>query len=179
MSARRLFAPSLPLLGGEVGLGEEAARHARVLRLAAGDAIELFDGEGLRALGTLEQVGARELVCRVDAPIATDEPLPRVHLILGLPKSGTLDDAIRAATEAGASSVHLLVAGHSVGRHIDRAAGRLDRLERVVREASRQCERDRRPVIHAPAALPELVERIPSNHLKLVASARDAGAFPS
>ncbi len=161
-----------------MSLGDEAARHARVLRLGPGDEVELFDGEGLRALGRVVRI-VPALVCAVGAPVATAEPLPRVHLVLGLPKSGTLDDAVRAATEAGASSVHLLVAANSVGRKAEKAAGRQERLERVIREASRQCERDRRPALHGPAELSALLARIPEGHVKLVASARDPGAWPT
>jgi 16S rRNA (uracil1498-N3)-methyltransferase len=178
VSARRLFAADLPRDGGVLRLGEDAARHARVLRLVPGDAVELFDGEGRRASGRITQI-APALVCEVGAPVAISEPMPRVHLVLGLPKSGTLDDAVRAATEAGASSVHLLVAANSVGRRPAAAGGRPARLERVVREASRQCERDLRPALHAPVDLPTLLARVPEGHAKLVASARQPGPWPA
>ncbi len=174
MTLRRLFAAPLPAGGGEVRLDDDATRHARVLRLGLGDDVELFDGEGRAARGRIARIGPG-LVCEVGAPEERPEPLPRVHLVLGAPKAGALDDAVRAATEAGATSIHLVAAGRSVGR---KAGDRLDRLERVAREASRQSERDRRPALHPVAELGDVLARVPDAHGKLVASARAPGPWP-
>ncbi len=179
MSARRLFAEGLPERGGELWLGAEATRHARVLRLGPGDPLELFDGEGGCAEGRIVRVEGGRLLCAAGPRRRAAAPAAAVHLVLGLPKSGTLDDAVRAATEAGATSIHLVVAERSPGRGAEeRADRRLARLERVVLEASRQCERDHRPPLNAPASLDAVLARIPSGAVRLLAAARDAGAWP-
>ena len=48
MSLRRLFAPLLPAAKTQLTLAEESHHHAQVLRLSAGDAVQLF---GLCPLG--------------------------------------------------------------------------------------------------------------------------------
>jgi 16S rRNA (uracil1498-N3)-methyltransferase len=125
------------------------------------------------------RVEGGRLLCAAGPRRCAVAPATEVHLILGLPKSGTLDDAVRAATEAGAASIHLVVAERSPGRGAEeRAERRLARLERVVLEASRQCERDRRPALHAPSPLDAVLARIPASATRLLAAARDAGAWP-
>jgi 16S rRNA (uracil1498-N3)-methyltransferase len=179
LSARRLFAEALPEGGGELRLGAEAARHARVLRLGPGDPLELFDGEGGRAEGRIARVDAGGLACEVGPRADAPPPAFEVHLVLGLPKAGVLDDAVRAATEAGAASIHLMVAEHSPGRSADeRAERRRARLERIVIEAARQCERDRRPALFAPASLEDAFARLPAGAPRLLAAARDPGPWP-
>jgi 16S rRNA (uracil1498-N3)-methyltransferase len=180
LSARRLFAPSLPEHGGELWLGAEAARHVRVLRLRVDDPLVLFDGEGGRAEGLIVRVESGSLLCKAGPRTLAAEPVTAVHLVLGLPKSGSLDDAVRGATEAGVTSIHLFAADFSPGRSTEeRAQRRLARLERVAREASRQCERDRQPLLHAPTTLDAVLAQIPGGASKLLASAREPAPWPS
>ncbi|NOY93815.1 MAG: 16S rRNA (uracil(1498)-N(3))-methyltransferase, partial [Deltaproteobacteria bacterium] len=72
MTERRLFAPELPPEGGEVSLDVESRRHARVLRLAPGAPLTLFDGRGGLATGVLLEGGR----CRVDAPTLAPRLVP-------------------------------------------------------------------------------------------------------
>jgi 16S rRNA (uracil1498-N3)-methyltransferase len=179
LSARRLFAEGLPEGGGALWLGADAARHARVLRLGPGDPLELFDGEGGRAEGRIERVEGGRLLCALGPRVRVPPPAIEVHLVIGLPKAGILDDAVRAATEAGVTTIHLVVAEHSPGRSADeRAERRLARLERIVLEAARQCERDHRPPLFAPTSLEAALSRIPEGCPRLLAAAREPGPWP-
>jgi 16S rRNA (uracil1498-N3)-methyltransferase len=56
------YAPDLPRAGGEVSLGESAARHAGARRLTEGDAIRLTDGAGIIGLAEIRRLRKRELV---------------------------------------------------------------------------------------------------------------------
>lgn len=66
--------------GGSISLGEDAARHIKVLRLGAGAAVELRSGAGRVASGTLLRVSKNHAVVEV---LTTDEiqpPLP-IHIL--------------------------------------------------------------------------------------------------
>ncbi|HEX6245477.1 MAG TPA: RNA methyltransferase PUA domain-containing protein, partial [Polyangiales bacterium] len=61
VGARRFHCPSLE--GSEFELDEAAAQHARVLRLAPGAEVELFDGRGRRAPARVDQLTKGRLRC--------------------------------------------------------------------------------------------------------------------
>ena len=73
-------AAALPAAGGVVELDDDAAHHARVRRLAAGDPVAVTDGRGRLATGTLARADKRgaavELLETRDVP-----PPPAVHLL--------------------------------------------------------------------------------------------------
>ncbi len=175
---RRLRAePPLPPVGASLALSPEASHHARVLRLAAGDSVVLFDGLGHEADAILEALepALTLRVTRSRAPSALDRgPV----LVQCLPKGKKLDEIIRAATEIGVSAIHLALSERSIARPDEaRAIGRLDRLQRIVDEALRQSEGTTRPELHAPAPLRDVALRAPASAPRIVLSPREGAAF--
>jgi len=167
---RRLYSDGLPPAGGRVTLSAEAARHARVLRLSRGDAVRLFDGRGGEADATVVSLSGDELVC--DTSTRESVALgggPPVALILGLPKGSKLDAIVRSTTELGVSSIHLAICERSVARpDRRRASARVDRLERIAREAARQSRRASVPPIVAPAPVAEVARRPAAGDTRVV-----------
>lgn len=60
--------------GERVELGEGAAHHAAVKRLAIGDSVRLTSGDGRRASGAIETLSKRLLVVSVDAVEEVERP---------------------------------------------------------------------------------------------------------
>lgn len=180
--ARRLFATELPSAGGPVVLSEDQSRHARVLRLELGDDVLLFDGEGRQAHAKVVTQG-RRLTCEAEPPTELADDGRGVTLLLALPRAGKLDDILRAVTELGVREVHLCECERSVGSiHERKLDAKLARYESVVREASRQCERERVPRVHAPQPLLEVAARAPddlSRVGKVVLAARGDARLPT
>lgn len=178
MSLRRLHAPSLPPNGGELTLGPDAARHARVLRLAPGDRVELFDGRGREAEATVEALEPMGLRVSAEAPREAAPGRPRVVLVQAMPKGAKLDDIVRACTELGVAEVHLVHGARSVARPDEaRARKRLARLSKIAREASRQSERADVPRLHPPEALDAVVARAPRAAVRLAFAVGASGAL--
>lgn len=67
--------------GASVALGEEAAHHARVKRIDVGTRVQLLDGAGCTALGTLVRLARQQLVVELDE-VTHHDPLPPVHMIV-------------------------------------------------------------------------------------------------
>lgn len=182
LSARRLFSARLPAPGEQVALGSDAAQHARVLRIAAGSTIALFDGRGGAATARVVSLDKRDLTCEGLTPIAQLPRPPRVVLVQCLPKAGKLDDIVRMTTELGVSAILLALSEHCVARAGDpraqRAEHKLERLERIASEAARQSEQAYLPELAAPAPLREVLARAPRSAYKAACVERTATPLP-
>jgi 16S rRNA (uracil1498-N3)-methyltransferase len=132
----------------------------RVLRLGPGDAVAAFDGSGLEYLVRLEQVGDQQ----ASGPIAAQRELqtePRLTIALAqalLPRE-KLETVLQKSTEVGVSSFLLVASERSLPRAESVDADRLERWQRIVREAAEQSGRAREPAIVAPLSLAESLER--------------------
>jgi len=111
LSARRLYAPELPAEPNVVCLDAIAAGHARVLRLVAGDEVELFDGRGARVRAILEDA-KRARARTLTTPVLTAPP-PFVGLVLCMPKGHKVDDIVRMTTELGVRAIVLALSEQS------------------------------------------------------------------
>jgi 16S rRNA (uracil1498-N3)-methyltransferase len=148
---RRLYAPELPDARGTLALPSESLHHARVLRLAQGDEVELFDARGRSAKARLlgAAAKARELVCEHEPARYVPAPEPAVHVVLGLPKPDKLDEIVRMLTELGVSSIELVVCERTL-----HPRPRVPRLERITREACAQSGQPYAPTLVASEPLP-------------------------
>lgn len=164
---RRLFAPELPAQGGELELPRESAHHARVLRLCEGDRVQLFDGRLGQADAVLLELARDRALCRAAPRALLAAPSPALHVVLGLPKGGKLEDIARMLTELGVGALHMALCERSVSRPID-ASARLSRLARVVLEACAQSGQPLAPALHAPRPLLQIAEGIPAQAAKVV-----------
>ena len=96
---------------GVVDLPEDEAQHlSRVLRLKAGEAIAVFDGQGREALARVASVTSRRVSVRVVEPrAAAPEPRVAVTLAQALLKSDKMDRVIRDAVMLGVAAVQPFV----------------------------------------------------------------------
>jgi 16S rRNA (uracil1498-N3)-methyltransferase len=144
-----------------LGLGEhelpEAQAHyiGRVLRMVAGDPVQLFDGSGQEYLGSLLEVGKKRVSVKLDEQLAGQpDSLLKVHLGQGLSRGERMDWAIQKATELGVSEITPLVSERCEVRLKDeRADKRLAHWRQVAISACEQCGRSSVPLIHPPQLL--------------------------
>jgi len=176
-STRRLFAVELPALGSELELGNEAAQHARVLRLAVGDPLRLFDGRGHTALASVVHTGKGSLRCIAREAPRFEPRVASVGLVQCLPKAGKLDDIVRMTTELGVSEIALAVSEYCVARG-NRDEHKLERLERIALEACRQSEQAWLPVLHGPRPLAEVLASVPRDAYRAACVERSAMPLP-
>lgn len=138
--------------GDHVRLPEEAAHHLRrVLRLAPGDDVELFDGGGRLARGRLREDGSVE----VGEVLEATPPLPPLVVAQALVRGPKLEEVARRATELGATRILVFEAERSNAPSL-----RLDRLERVAQQAARQAERAYVPALEGPCPFDGLLEAV-------------------
>ncbi|AIS10551.1 16S rRNA (uracil(1498)-N(3))-methyltransferase [Pseudomonas chlororaphis subsp. aurantiaca] len=159
-----------PLSLGEHELPEAQAHYiGRVLRMAEGDALQLFDGSGNEFRGTLLEVGKKRVVVRLDESFAgqVESPL-QIHLGQGLSRGERMDWAIQKATELGVNEITPIFSERCEVRLKDeRADKRLAHWRQVAVSACEQCGRSRVPVIHPPMLLADWIKQTQAD-LKLV-----------
>ncbi|WPP00226.1 16S rRNA (uracil(1498)-N(3))-methyltransferase [Pseudomonas sp. HR96] len=159
-----------PLSLGEHELPEAQAHYiGRVLRMAEGDAVQLFDGSGAEYLGVLLEVGKKRVSVRLDESLAGQSESPlRIHLGQGLSRGERMDWAIQKATELGVSEITPIVSERCEVRLKDeRADKRLAHWRQVAISACEQCGRSSVPVIHPPELLADWLKNAQAE-LKLV-----------
>ena len=155
MRLTRCFVPGTLASGAERTLPAGPSAHvARVLRLRAGAALTLFNGEGGEfeaQIRALERDGVR---VRVGAHLALEREAPiAVTLMQCLARGERMDWVVQKATELGVAALVPVASEHSVVR-LDEAGAqrRHQHWQAVAISACEQCGRNRLPEIRS--ALP-------------------------
>lgn len=159
-----------PLSLGQHELPEAQAHYiGRVLRHAAGDAVQLFDGSGQEYRGELIEVGKKSVRVELREAFAGQAESPlHIHLGQGLSRGERMDWAIQKATELGANEISLIVSERCEVRLKDeRADKRMAHWRQVAISACEQCGRSVLPIIHPPINLADWLTQV-SAELKLV-----------
>ncbi|SIR48422.1 16S rRNA (uracil(1498)-N(3))-methyltransferase [Pseudomonas sp. A214] len=159
-----------PLSLGAHELPEAQAHYiGRVLRMAEGDAVQVFDGSGQEFRGTLAEVGKKRVLVQLNEQFAgqVESPL-RIHLGQGLSRGERMDWAIQKATELGVNEITPIFSERCEVRLKDeRADKRLLHWRQVAISACEQCGRSTVPVIHPPLLLADWLKQTDAE-LKLV-----------
>lgn len=155
---------------GPLSLGPEVARHMQVMRLAPGDALYLFDGEGAEVEAVLRAVSAAGAEVEVVGEVAADaEPALRVVLVQALPvKLPRMDAIVQQCTEVGVARVVPVASEHGqVPRGGERSlAHKVERWRRIAESAAQQCGRATVPRIDSPVDFEQLAwEQLPALRL--------------
>lgn len=159
-----------PLSLGEHELPEAQAHYiGRVLRMAEGDALQVFDGSGMEFRGTLLEVGKKRVRVQLDERFAGQDESPlQIHLGQGLSRGERMDWAIQKATELGVSEITPIFSERCEVRLKDeRADKRLLHWRQVAISACEQCGRSSVPLIHPPVLLADWIKQTQAD-LKLV-----------
>lgn len=122
---------------------------ARVLRAREGDALEIFDGKGLTFPAKVLRIEGERAVLRLEAPVAA-APRRAVTIVQALPKADRLEWVLQKATELGASAFWPVQAERCVVKWKEDGGKKVQRWQRIVEEAARQCERSDVPKVSSP-----------------------------
>ncbi len=156
MRTIRCFVDQPLAVGQVITLPEEASAHLlRVLRLAAGDEVVLFNGDGgdygARLRSAAKRGAEAEVHSRRDA--GRESPL-RITLAQGIARGEKMDWTLQKATELGVRRLSPVVTRRTIAERIN-----LDRMRANAIEAAEQCGRTALPVIGEPIALDQLLRR--------------------
>jgi 16S rRNA (uracil1498-N3)-methyltransferase len=131
--------------------GPEAHHLLHVMRAKVGDRVVVFDGSGDECDAEVARAGRAEVELRVLQRRTVDRELP-FELVVGvsLPKGDRQKWLVEKLTELGVTALVPLVTTRGVAQPTDSA---LERLERSVIEAAKQCGRNRLMRVATPQAV--------------------------
>ena len=156
--------------GGAAMLPPEEARHAlKVLRLGSGDAVCAMDGAGRRWRGEIGDIGGGSVRVNLLEALPDNEAPVRLTVYEGLPKADKLDFIAQKLTELGAAALVPVRMARCVVR-LDGKDGekRRERLEKIAREAAKQCGRGMPLQVAAPVDWSGAVQAMARHDLLLI-----------
>jgi 16S rRNA (uracil1498-N3)-methyltransferase len=143
------FFSSKPIAGMRARLdGAEAHHLMHVMRVAVSDSVTLFDGSGAEFTAVVEKLGRSDVELKVNARHEISRELAfTLSVGVALPKGDRQKSLVEKLTELGVTALVPLITDRGVAQP---TAAALERLERAVIEAAKQCGRNRLMQIAEP-----------------------------
>ncbi len=158
-------------------VGEHAAHLVCVLRAEVGQEFDIGTLAGVR-LGTITSISED----RVEFTLGLSQEVtatPKVTLALAIFKFDRMEWAIEKCTEIGVACIIPIIARRSDTHLVAAAVKRLERWQRIVRQAAEQSRRAAPPEIAGPVKLKDLAGVLPTGATRVVLAESLAGAEES
>jgi|DewCreStandDraft_5_1066085.scaffolds.fasta_scaffold00308_59 16S rRNA (uracil1498-N3)-methyltransferase len=167
---RRFFVHPEHVRGRELLLVGEEARHALdVLRLGSGDRALAFDGVGREYVFEVTSTGPQVLAGRIIEVREGKGILPlSLTLVQGIPKGRKMDLIVRMGTEAGVDTFIPVVTRRTVVRLGEKVPFKVQRWQRIAKEAAKQSQRATVPSVHGVCTLEEALGLVEGSDLILM-----------
>ncbi|XP_058007357.1 uncharacterized protein LOC110647208 [Hevea brasiliensis] len=169
----RFFSEVLPSSkGGVVRIQDDEFWHmTKVLRLSTNDRVELFNGKGGLVEGCIQRIdrtGLDFLAIGDPKLVTPDTTKWHVFAAFGTLKGGRADWLVEKCTELGACSVTPLLTERSPSI----SENRVDRLQRVILAATKQCQRLHEMLLNPPTKIDGLLPLVSCSSLLFICSVK-------
>ena len=155
MTRRRWIADEFS--GNQAALtGEHAAHLTRVLRARVGQEFDIATGPVVRR-GSITSVTDQRVEFQLGDELPSVET-PTITLLLAIFKFDRMEWAIEKCTELGVEKIVPIIATRTDAHLVTAASKRVERWERLTRQASEQSRRPNAPEITQPFKLKEAVK---------------------
>ncbi len=135
-----------------------------VFRKQVGDQIILLDNSGWQFLAVITELDKDHLKCQlINSELVKNLPKSKLILLMSLIKKDNFELVVQKATELGVSEIIPVISERSEKKGIN-----LERVEKIIREASEQSERGVVPQIKAPMELRQAVSYIQGQNIPAV-----------
>jgi len=121
----------------------------------AGDQVIIFDGKGLEYKVEIILINKKEVILKIISQSAKASNQKNVSLYLSLIKKGNFELAAEKCTEVGVTEIHPIISERSEKKDLN-----IDRLNKIVKEASEQSGRVTLPQVFDIVSLEEAVSQV-------------------
>ncbi|KUP07242.1 16S rRNA methyltransferase [Bacillus coahuilensis m2-6] len=156
--------------------GDDFHHMIRVMRMKEGDSFLSVFQDNKSAICKIEEISNDSLTASVvEWELNSTEMPVRITIVSGLPKGDKLESIIQKGTELGATEFIPFKATRSIVKWDDKKAHKkIERFEKIAKEAAEQSHRRTIPFISEPKTLEQILQTVPSNAVKLVAFEEEA-----
>ena len=157
--------------------GSEHQHMTKVMRLRAGDSVTLFDGSGIEFDATILDVGRQSTKLRIESSQEVNRELPfELTLGVALPKGDRQQWLVEKCVELGVTRLTPLTTVRGVAQPRYKA---LQRLERWIVAASKQCRRNRLMQVTTAETVDHFFARAIEHTVLVAHPDRDARTLPA
>ena len=162
MTTHRFFIPPGNFKEGRVSFSADLqAQISRVLRLKAGDEVEVLDNLGEVFQVKLEGDPAGEWLGKIiSSELVNSEPRVRLTLYFGLTQRDKVELILQKGTEVGVAAFQPFISQRTLAQQPDSADKRRTRWESILREAAEQSGRGRIPMLGSPVKLKDAIKDV-------------------
>lgn len=149
--------------------GEDYNHIRNVLRMKIGTKILINDKEKSNSyLAEIQEIGAKEIICKVIEKMASNEMSVNVTLFQGIPKSDKMEYIIQKSVELGVSEIVPTEMKNCVAK-INNEENKLTRWNKISETAAKQSKRSIIPKVESKISFDDLLNRIKEFDLVIVA----------
>jgi 16S rRNA (uracil1498-N3)-methyltransferase len=151
--------------------GDDVHHISRVLRMQPGNKVVCCTKDGFEALCEIAEITNDQVNCFILEWMTVNRELPvTITIASGLPKGDKLEWIIQKGTELGASSFIPFNAARSIVKLEQKKVGKkLDRWQKIAKEASEQSYRNKVPRVDEPCQFDQLLKIANDYDVKIVA----------
>lgn len=144
--------------------GDDAFHAIKVLRIAAGEVLNLSDGTGSWSRVSVNNVNKKSMTVTVLDTGFEEALAEQFTIVQAIPKGDRIKESIEMSTEGGVDRIVMWKAARSIGR----ADEKIEKLQSTAREASKQSRRFRIPQVSGVATTEQVIDEIAKADLALV-----------
>ncbi len=166
----RFFVHPEQIREDELIITEDAHHIKDVLRIQAGEVLEVCDGQGTDYQAEIENMTGEEIKCRIlsQGPSVSESSI-HITLFQGLPKSDKMEWILQKGTELGISSFVPVDMQRCVVRYdAKKEIKKTERFRKIAESAAKQSGRGRIPEVKEPQSFLQTVEDVKNYDLFLV-----------
>lgn len=160
------FIDNFDLSGKELEIkGQIAQQIIKVLRLKAGEKIELGNGKGTLASGVIEKIENKSVVIvKIESLLQqTSEKKNKVILFCAILKKENFEMVVQKTTECGVYKIIPVITERTIKTGLN-----MERLQKIAKEASEQSGRINIPAILKPIIFDESLELANKDNLNII-----------
>ena len=157
MEIKRFFVNSADIVGDTAQInGEEFYHLTTVLRHKVGYKIVVCCSDDFDYNATITEIKKDRAICKIDSRIPNCcKPKTNIHLFQAVIKNAKLDIVIQKAIERGVKSITLFFSQNTNETNVN-----IDRLNKIAKEASKQCGRADLVKVEGIISFDEMLKRI-------------------
>lgn len=149
--------------GAQITLPREASHYLiEVMRLTAGDALAVFDGQNGEWEATIDDPHRKQAKLTARQQLRPQEAVPDLWLLFAPIKHGRIDFIAEKACELGVAHVKPVITRRTIVARVP-----VERLKANMVEAAEQCGRTALPTLAEPVQLEKLLADWPEDRLLL------------